>query len=849
MTREETIIELASRPTGWWAVAAVTVMLMICWYVRRLYGWEGRSGAPERVRLTMICLRCAVLVLLGVIWLEPVAVRYLHRTTEAYTVVLVDDSASMDLADHAGETAENPAGLVRRIDRVRDFLLAGESSFLTRLAEQNTVQLYSFASGSQLVATVPSPRFRPQGRDAEVESSSSRLGRAIQGSLTALGESTNILRSLQQAVGAAGSSPIAGIILFSDGRITEGEPAVLAADFARRHRSPLYAVGIGDDRPMVNVRVSGATGPTTSLAGDPLSVTVTIEAQGMGSSKLEVILYEEFAEHGAVGAAVERIVERRQIDVAPSMAIAADGAANASALVDKPPVAPGAVSTELTFTLSRDRPGTYHFRIHVPPSSKEVITSDNDAGVSVRVLDGALRVLLVAGGPSRDYRYLSRLLMRDQTIDVSCWLQSADVDAVRDGDTIIDHLPTTTEELFQYHAIVLLDPDPRRLTPSFASLVERFVIEQGGGMIYAAGRPFAAMFFRSGLTRPLVSVLPVVPDPEAELVLNDLGHYQTTAFAIAIPDEARNHPILRRGDGYHGLEYQTGPPRALDWGGIGGVYWHFPVLHEKPAASVLMRHTHPQMGNRFGPHILLAVQYAGAGRSAMLAFDGTWRWREHGEDLYNQFWVQMLRHLAEGRLAAGGGRITLTTDADTYALGDEIHIAARLLDVTYKPVDYTEVSAEVRWRQETEIVTLTPAGGEPGWFEGRFTPTEPGRYAFRLATGRRESRIGNRSADGGTIPEPAEIATRYVSVVRSDLEMVDPRMDRTALRTLAELSDGGGYFELAAADEIVDLIPDRHESTRTRSTVMPLWDRGWVLILLLGLLCLEWSLRRWYRLL
>ncbi|MCH7703300.1 MAG: hypothetical protein IID37_16610 [Planctomycetes bacterium] len=557
----------------------------------------------------------------------------------------------------------------------------------------------------------------------------------------------------------------------------------------------------------------------------------------MDASTLEVILYEEFAEDGAVGTDVERIVERRTIDFDSPIANVANGAARVSALVDKPPVAPGAVSTELTFTLNRGRPGTYHFRIHVPPSSDEIITSDNDAGVSVRVLDGALRVLLVAGGPSRDYRYLSRLLIRDQTIDVSCWLQSADIDAVRDGDTIIDHLPTTTEELFQYHALVLLDPDPRRLTPSFAALVERFVIEQGGGLIYAAGRPFAAMFFRSALTQPLVAVLPVVPDPEAELVLNDLGHYQTHAFAVAIPDEARNHPVLRRGEGIRGSPTTSSSP--LDWGEVGGVYWHFPVLHEKPAASVLMRHTHPQMGNRFGSHILLAVQYAGAGRSAMLAFDGTWRWREHGDDLYNRFWVQMLRHLAEGRLAAGGGRITLTTDADTYPLGDEIHIAARLLDSTYKPAEYTEVSVDVRWAEETETITLLPAGREPGWFEGRFTPTEPGRYAFRLAA----------PSPAGPASEPAEVATRYVSVVRSDLEMVDPRMDRMALHTLAELSDGGRYFELSTADEIIDLIPDRHESTRTRSTVMPLWDRGWVLMVLLGLLCLEWSLRRWYRLL
>jgi hypothetical protein len=44
----------------------------------------------------------------------------------------------------------------------------------------------------------------------------------------------------------------------------------------------------------------------------------------------------------------------------------------------------------------------------------------------VKVLDDQARVLLVAGGPHWEYRFVSRLLEREKSIDLSCWLQTLD---------------------------------------------------------------------------------------------------------------------------------------------------------------------------------------------------------------------------------------------------------------------------------------------------------------------------------------------------------------------------------------------------------------------------------------
>ena len=103
------------------------------------------------------------------------------------------------------------------------------------------------------------------------------------------------------------------------------------------------------------------------------------------------------------------------------------------------------------------------------------------------MLEDQLRVLLVAGRPSYDYRHLTRLLERDRTIELSCWLQSADAHAVRDGNKTLVALPREPAEVFAYDALILLDPDPDELDgrlgagrAAFRRRVRRRVAVPGG---------------------------------------------------------------------------------------------------------------------------------------------------------------------------------------------------------------------------------------------------------------------------------------------------------------------------------------------------------------------------------
>jgi hypothetical protein len=833
------VTELRRMPEGWYAVGALALLAGLCWLVLWMYRREGRIGASPRVRLFLGSIRCAILIALGVILLEPVRVRIVRRWIESFTVVLLDTSSSMDLADRyrdpqAAQRVQRATGgdaqLVRRMDLAERILEGDDRRFLRDLANNNSVRLYAFDSEAKLVASLPAESKnppdpplskgggRPSGRaddessDAEskspkVEKSKSpnsniwTLGRLDVWTFEANGATTNLERAIRRSVESLGNAPIAGVVVLSDGGFNAGASGDDIARYARERHVPVHVVGIGDSTAPRNARVTEILAPANALQKDPFVLTATLAAEGLDGERIRVELREQNLSDGGA----PRLVATKDATVAHGGAIE--------------PVA---------FERRAERIGRYVYSIQVPPVQDESITEDNVRQAAVNVVDASTRVLLISGEPSWTYRYLATLLQRDDTINVSCWLQSAELNAVRDGDTIIDHLPVTAEELFAYDVIILLDPDRTELDEAWCRLVDKLVTEYGGGVLYGAARPHTPSFVREPSVKPLLDLLPVSLDPEADLVLNQIGHYQTSASSIEIPPSAAGHPVLRITD--------DAVSDRLAWQGVADVFWHYPVLREKPVATVLMRHGNPRMRNNYGGHVLTAVQFAGAGRSAFLGLDATWRWRRYGPEWFDRFWVQMIRFLAEGKLLAGSGRGTLLVDKERPALGEAVTVSARILNERYEPLRQDRVEGSCEVDDERTALILESRQDRPGWFEGRFVPDRPGHYRIRVP-------IPGAPGEGRNELE------RELVVSRPNLEILRPQMHRAELTALAEHSAGGRIWEVDETAELAKAIPDLHEEVPVRSRPVSLWDNWKVLAALVTLMSLEWAVRKWNRLL
>jgi len=806
---EQLRFEFLGLPEGWLAVGGLVLLAALVWSVVWMYRHEGRAGASVQRRTLLAALRAAVILALAAIWLEPVMARYLHRWIDSYTLVLVDTSASMDLSDayrdatlteRAGQVlGAAPHAPVRRFDLARQIIEGHDHAFLRALTERNRVRVYTFDESPALRHTVRRageqlPKSGAPSTASTVAAAEVRLDAAAQG------PSTHVERAVRRALESHVDTPVAGVIVISDGRFTEGADAEAVARLAQDRDVPIFTIGIGDPSPPRNVRVADVLAPQSAFQKDPFTVTARLAAEGAGGTSLRVDLRERADGEPGDG----RVVASK------SVGIGEDGRIE-----------------PISFELRRTEVGRYVYRVEVPVQEFESVADDNARQVSVQVIDARVRVLIVSGQPSREYQFLHRLLARDESFSVSCWLQSADVAAVRDGNVIIDHLPATVEELFEYDAILLLDPDPSELTQAWCELVDRLVSEHGGGLLYAAARPYAPDFMHAGEVEPILGLLPVALDPEADLVLNRVGHYQTRGAPVIVAPESATHPILRLG---------LDPAATRDaWQADPVVYWHYPVLRPKPVATVLLRTGQSLMQNSYGQHVLAAVQFVGAGRAAFLGFDGTWRWRRMGEERYNRFWVQLVRYLVEGKLLGGRKRGQISTEADEFPLGEAVNVSARLYDAGFEPLSADRVEASYSVDDDRRSLALDRRLDQPGWFEGRFLPHRTGSYRIGLTL---------PSSSG----PPVEVSCE-IRVTRPNIEIVRPQMDRQALVTLARGSGGGRYFEMDEAMQVPPLISDRHEVTTTRSRPIVLWDRWWTLALLVTLLTVEWGVRKWSRLL
>ncbi len=802
---EERRFEFAAMPVGWAAVLALGAVVLVCWVVVWMYRTEARRGASMVARTLLAAVRCAVILALAAILVQPVWATYLHRWIDSYCIVLVDDSSSMDLRDRyrdAGDAARlksiMPPGQefpLRRADVVSHLLTRDDHRLLAALSARNRVKLYTFSDAPELVSTLRAEHETEPADTPESGATASAFD-GVRTEFAASGAATNVSRAIRRSTESLGGAPLAGVVLLSDGGFNQGDPDEVVARYVEEQGISLHIVGVGDASPPRNVRVTELIAPENAFKNDPFSLSAHLAAKGMAGETIAVELFE--------GDSTTPTETRR-------VSLTIDGAVE-----------------PVEFKRTRELIGRVAYRVAVEVGADESVADDNSKQRVVNVIDDKMRVLVISGSPSWEYRYVSRLLTRDGTFDVSCWLQSADTDAVLDGDTIIDALPASAEELFAYDAIVMLDPDPAEFGPGWARSVERMVVEHGGGLAYCASRKHTPQFMRDPAVDDIVQMLPVTADPEADLILNRIGHYQTRSWPIQIEPEATGHSILRQREG-------VGSGGDL-WRDLPGIYWHYPVLRERLVATVLMRHGNPQMRNAFGSHVLCATQFVGAGRSAFVGFDSTWRWRRNGDEQFNTFWVQMLRYLVEGKLLGSKKRATLFTEGETFQMGSAVGVTARLFDARFEPLVRDSVPAYHQSGRRRQEFVLKPQPDRAGWYEGRFTPDQTGGYEISLTL------RGSGETESVT-------ATRSVQVVRPNIEILNPQMNRAALAALAGRSPGGRYYEVDEIDELADAILDRHEMTTVRSRPEQVWDRWWTLTALIGLLSVEWAVRKWVRLL
>ena len=409
-------------------------------------------------RVALIALRCALFALIIFCLMRPVIVAPSVVPQSSYVVVLMDDSASMQLAE----------GRLTRLDAVKQLMSVG-TPFHSALAEKFKLRTFKFSEAIERISDA-----------TELEGA---------------GQRTRLAAALEHAARDSAGLPLSGVILISDGATNgEGEAAddySTVLDNLRARGLPVFAIGVGETRLEGDVELVRATAPRRVIAGSPVTVELLLRAGGAGPQSVRIEIQED--NHALPSRDVA--VQREAAGADASVAVA-----------------------RITFTPSSV--GLHRYTFTAAPSEGEPITENNSQQLLVEVEDAHPRILYIEGEPRWEYGKLRAALAEEKNIVLVSVLRSADGkfyrQGVESGEELVAGFPKSEEDLFKYDALMIGSIEATFFTFDQLRAIEQFVSRRGGTLLALAG----SKAFNAGgyANTPVADLLPVYLGGEAVAV-------------------------------------------------------------------------------------------------------------------------------------------------------------------------------------------------------------------------------------------------------------------------------------------------------------------------------------------
>src|SRR6266568_436926 len=741
-------------------------MLVLAAVAAVALAWRGLRGEPRPGRrAALLALRAASAVLTLFLLVEP-ALRLLQTSrVKSRLAVLVDTSRSMRFPVEPGGPTRAAAAAT---------FLGRHRGELEALGDRVSLEWHTFDRD-----------LAPADPAALVRGAPPRGGR------------TDLLGALKAAARGGTGRKLAGAVILSDG----ADNAALAEGLTPATRAELRALGM----PVTAIAVG--TGSPKDLALERVAVddfafvrnTVTVEVgltvRGFGREEVPIVLRRE-------GAVVARGAVRLE---------------------------PGQERYTVPLSFVPDTTGTFVFSVAAVALPDEAVAENNARSFVLRVIRDRVRVLLVAGRPSWDERFLRTLLKQDPNVDlISFYILRTATDQPGSQDEL-SLIPFPVAEIFgeqlrTFDAVLFVN---FAYQPYRSLDIERFLpalrdyVRSGGGFAMLGGEQSFGEA-RYGSTA-LAEVLPV-ESPEAAGIA-------TGAARPRLTPEGLRHPVtsLAAGDAPNEAAWAALPPlpavnrtRALPPGSGAR------VLLDAPAVPV---------DGRAAP--LVAVREVGSGRALAVATDASWHWGfVAAEDLgssraYQHFWNNALRWLVRDPSLTP---VQVEPDRPAVEPGEPVGLSISVRAPDYGPGAGAPVQAELVGENGQVVARGEAVAGPDGMAHLELTPPGPGAYKV-VATAR------PRCGSGPCPPDaPIERATGAVAVRASGPEDADAAPRPELLRAVAQATGGTFSSVEAGLPEVRLTAPEVVEVGRRKD--LPIWDRGWFLAALVTTLAAEWVLRR-----
>lgn len=471
---------------------------------------------------------------------------------------------------------------------------------------------------------------------------------------------------------------------------------------------------------------------------------------------------------------------------------------------------PGQMARQVSFGVEPLEVGQITYKVLIEPP-EDTVKENNERLFVIDVTDPKNRILYLEGTPRWEFKFLKRALLREKNYQVSAFVQHGSGVFINFSEASesaeLGGLPELADaQTILFRSIILGEMRADALTQKQQEALARYV-DKGGGLLFI-GSKTAYGKDGWGSSETLRKLLPFKSDEKARVVD---GH-----FAVVPTDLGRSHPVLAQLGA--GLVF----PDVLSlWGPV-----------EKRASAV------PIIEAADGSPLLLVNRY-GSGKVAAILTDSLWRWRlgsaplDGGKNLYEQFVSQLVYWLAPvEKQVDEDANLQVITASGEAEVRDVVAVGAVMGEQAGVNNQMKLTCTVETPDQRTFHLTMGAAklGAElglsrPVWgWRAEFVPHTPGEYRLRV-----QEEASNESAQA------------KVLVIEPQLEKTRQPLNRAFLKDLARQT-GGQFVPLAEAKLLMEAVPFKPMETKMTDE-RPIWNRPWILILLLALFCAEWYFR------
>lgn len=461
---------------------------------------------------------------------------------------------------------------------------------------------------------------------------------------------------------------------------------------------------------------------------------------------------------------------------------------------------------DLTLRYVPEAPGQKLLQVSIPKLDGETSAGNNNRTIAAKVLKSRLSVLLVTSQPDYEVGFLSRYFRQSDKYELDFRALGSKSGNLRQP------FPSTQADLNRFDLVVLHDPNPGHLGNA-GSLLKSYLADRGGAVWLMIGDRLATR----GVPDWLRELLPFYPSGQTRAQYRELH---------AVPAEGELfHPSVRLGDDRASIREQwaTLPPfsvlvpcnvtaenaTVLAFAPVTGDQDRLPAIGYKRtgAGKLLMSAVQP-----FWSWSFEALGYQGDNSSYGALVDGSVSWLTVSDDFEP---------------------VRIKPEEEVFTRGESVRFNGFAFDQGFRPIP-----------DVTGTVELRPAdGGDPyeadliergeGEFAADFNQLPPGRYSYR----------GEFVKEGQRLKEE----TGEILIETFSLEEFDQQGNPATLRAISQAS-GGQYFRFDEFDRALESLPMSVISESVRAE-FSLWGRLWLLLLFIGLLALEWLLRKTHHLL